>query len=290
MPEMTQFIGKRFAVSRRVEKICDTLEMSGSRRVRDTVFLDDLRCSGAVHGGCQAECRIYWKEAWLVKAEAGTNSISSSVEGVSALERLTEASTTVEGGDHDVFRCQATEAIRATEAIPSVFSPGQYARELSCGNIGAWEFISVAIRALSWKAGVMLGMNVGSRKRAPYVETAAKSRPREKTHTLEPGDWVEVKSADEIGTTLDAKGTNRGLQFSPCEMLPACGRRFRVRRQINKLIDEKTGRLLNIKNDCIALDGFVCNGRRSTGRWFCPRELYPYWRESWLTKIEPPQP
>src|SRR4051795_288261 len=69
MPEMLQYIGERFTVSKRVEKICDTICPIGSRRMRDTVFLEELRCDGSGHGGCQAECRIYWKEAWLTKVE-----------------------------------------------------------------------------------------------------------------------------------------------------------------------------------------------------------------------------
>ena len=71
MPEMIQYSGQRFTVSRRVEKICDTVSGSPpySRRMTDTVFLDDLRCDGSAHGGCQAGCRIYWKESWLRRVD-----------------------------------------------------------------------------------------------------------------------------------------------------------------------------------------------------------------------------
>ena len=69
MPEMLQYVGRRFTVSRRVEKICDTIAATGSRRMRDTVYLEDLRCDGSGHGGCQAGCRIYWKEAWLRRVD-----------------------------------------------------------------------------------------------------------------------------------------------------------------------------------------------------------------------------
>ena len=69
MPEMLQYVGRRFTVSRRVEKICDTIAATGSRRVYDTVYLEDLRCDGSGHGGCQAGCRIYWKEAWLRRVD-----------------------------------------------------------------------------------------------------------------------------------------------------------------------------------------------------------------------------
>ena len=65
MPEMLRHVGRRFTISTPVEKICDTITATGSRRMHDVVFLEDLRCDGSGHGGCQAGCRIYWKEAWL---------------------------------------------------------------------------------------------------------------------------------------------------------------------------------------------------------------------------------
>ena len=40
--------------------------------------------------------------------------------------------------------------------------------------------------------------------------------------------------------------------------------------------------MLKIPKDCLILEGAVCSGERSTGRWFCPREIYPFWREAWL--------
>ncbi len=47
MPEMLRHVGKRFTVTRRVEKICDTIANTGSRRMTDTVYLEDLRCDGS---------------------------------------------------------------------------------------------------------------------------------------------------------------------------------------------------------------------------------------------------
>jgi hypothetical protein len=291
MPEMLQFVGRRFTVSKRVEKICDTIKITGSRRMRDTVLLDDVRCDGSGHGGCQAECRIYWKEEWLVKVDPASASTKPTAQQPEELEHLTQSNTHAKDAPTDgpeVFRCQATEAFRATEPIPSVVSPGQYVREISCGNVGVGTFLEVAARAISWKVGVTLGMNVGSMLRVPVVEGAARTPEPPTAPPLQPGEWVEVRSAEEIGRTLDAKGTNRGLIFSPTEMLPACGKKFRVKRRVDKLIDEKTGRMINIKNDCIVLENIVCGGDRSPGRWFCPRELYPYWREAWLKRTDPP--
>ena len=37
--------------------------------MHSTVYLEDLRCDGSGHDGCQAGCKIYWKEAWLRRVE-----------------------------------------------------------------------------------------------------------------------------------------------------------------------------------------------------------------------------
>src|SRR5438105_4767859 len=70
MSEMVQMCGRRFVVDKRADKICDTMYMAGSRELPDTVFLEDLRCDGSGHDGCQAECRIFWKEAWLRRVDS----------------------------------------------------------------------------------------------------------------------------------------------------------------------------------------------------------------------------
>src|SRR5258707_14423278 len=70
MPEMLQYCGKRFRVFRRADKTCDTIADYRSRRMFDTVHLADLRCDGSAHGGCQAGCLVFWKEAWLKRVPA----------------------------------------------------------------------------------------------------------------------------------------------------------------------------------------------------------------------------
>ena len=61
MPEMLQFCGKRFRVYRRADRTCDTINNSGLRRLKDSVHLENIRCGGEAHGGCQARCLIFWK-------------------------------------------------------------------------------------------------------------------------------------------------------------------------------------------------------------------------------------
>ena len=47
--------------------------------------------------------------------------------------------------------------------------------------------------------------------------------------------------------------------------------------------------MVAMKDPCIILEGVVCKGRYSDYRMFCPRELYPYWREIWLERVDAPE-
>ena len=44
--------------------------------------------------------------------------------------------------------------------------------------------------------------------------------------------------------------------------------------------------MIELKNDCIVLEGFVCSGDQSASGLFCPREAYPLFREAWLRRVE----
>ena len=71
MPEMLQWCGRRFRVDKLALKLCDTIGWTGMYRMRNAVHLEGSRCDGQAHGGCQAGCIIYWKEAWLKRVPAG---------------------------------------------------------------------------------------------------------------------------------------------------------------------------------------------------------------------------
>src|SRR5262245_33341303 len=92
MVEMVRFCGQRFLVDKRADKICDTIGYTGSRCLPDTVLLGDLRCDGAEHGGCQAECRYFWKEAWLRRSEGPVSMPAEDQAAAAALrERVARA-------------------------------------------------------------------------------------------------------------------------------------------------------------------------------------------------------
>jgi hypothetical protein len=284
MPEMVKYAGQQFTVSHRVEKICDTVDGAVARRMRGTVFLEDLRCDGGGHGGCGARCRIYWKAAWLERIDDDRPQHRTASHDEA--QRLgTICNKTARSSDESgaVFRCQATEALRAT-APQTARALGQYVREISSGNITLGQFVSTAFRAVYLKIKFKLG-----NKNLLPLELPIKNCERIKPIALEPGDWVEVKSFNDIAKTLNGQASNRGLRFTH-EMLPACGKKFRVLDRVHRIIDEKTGRMIELKNDCFILEGLYCEGDRSPGRWFCPRQIYPYWRSAWLRPVPPPRP
>jgi hypothetical protein len=281
MPEMVPLTKRRFRVSRRVDKICDTVKATGSRRMHATVYLEDLRCDGSAHGGCQAGCRLYWKDAWLRRVDEGA--IDESNEGTVELEHLARAGThTVRevGGDRsEVWRCQATEAFNASAPLKTSNLP-QYWRELTNGNFGLLRFIGIATRGFVME----IARRVGLLKPLPLQGPGGQSKAPKRLD-VRPGDLVQVLSPTEIAATLDERGHNRGLSFDR-EMLPYCGRTFRVRDRVQRIVDDKTGRMLTIPKDCLILDGVVCSGERTAGSWFCPRQIYPFWREAWLRRVE----
>ena len=285
MPEMAAHVGRRYKVSRRVDKICDTIAATGCRRLHATVYLEDLRCSGAGHGGCQAGCKLYWNEAWLRRIDIRSDASHQSTEETTNLERLAQAGTRTTrdlgGKRSDVWRCQATEALNASEPLKAS-ELGQYWRELTNGNFGLFRFTAIAARGFVME----VASRVGLLKPLPLKGPKTKPPPPAPLN-LQPGDLVQVRSPIEIQASLDEIGLDRGLSFDR-EMLPYCGRTFRVKDRVHRIVDDKTGRMLNISKDCVILDGVVCSGECSTGRWFCPREIYAYWRESWLRRVDEP--
>jgi hypothetical protein len=317
MPEMLQYCGKRFRVYKRSDKSCDTITQTGSRRMHDTVHLDGIRCTGEAHGGCQATCLLYWKEAWLKRAstngagphrEAGcSGSCSATLEaqpGVPATHPLCTrllAATQVPGRNgasgQEHYRCQATEMLKASSPLPW-WDLRQDARDLRSGNVRPAEFIPVALRMAyialqrrlrrtrlrgGWRLATLLSSLIGSRWDFPEIGGPQTAGTPTLSLGLQPGELVRVKSKEEIVATLDSRQRNRGLWFD-AEMLPYCGGTYRVLKRVDRIIDEATGTLRVLPNPCVILEGVTCCAHLSDRRLFCPRSIYPYWREIWLTR------
>jgi hypothetical protein len=299
MPEMLEFCGRRFRVYKRADKVCDTIDWGTLRRMERAVHLEGVRCNGGAHAGCQAGCLIHWKEAWLKRvvdpSNASTVGVADQADDAHHIdastcteETLVEATRKNWDEEEEIFSCQATELIRATTSTIPWWSVGQYVRDVRSGNDGVGSVLRglfVGFFNKFQKANLRILPRltlIHSGRTYPFVLGKLSGRALSADLGLQPGELVEVKSKEEIFETLDERDRTRGLRFDG-EMLQYCGRRGRVLRRIQKIIDEKTGRMLSIDSDCIVIDGFICTGDYHRS---CPRAVYPYWRESWLKRVE----
>jgi hypothetical protein len=282
MPEMLEFFGGTFPVQVRVERACDTLKW-GVRRIPNTVMLDDLRCNGQAHAGCQAGCRLYWKEEWLRPASASPEPVARD-DAYAELEKL--VSQNVETGastiDEPIFRCQATDWFGASQTVPW-WSFRSFVREWTSGNVTFWRFLKTMVWIFFSEIGRRLHLipRAAFMPHDPSIDPVSSPPPR----GLELGSLVQVRSKGEIARTLDANGKNKGLWFDR-EMVAFCGKTFPIQAKVERFIDEKTGKLIQLKSDAYILNGVVCSGDRNEGKWFCRRAIYQYWREAWLRPID----
>jgi len=285
MSEMLQYCGRRFVVYRRAERICDTVNYSGIRRMPDTVLLSDLRCDGTGHDGCQAECRLFWKESWLRRIESSdpqTARDGDAASGVFAarLPECSKSTVEVDGKQVTTYSCQATCVPHASKHL-ALWDARSYMREFTSGNVPLGRLLRVTARAAVEEP--LRKLHLMPDIWLPGVGTG---KDPEELLNLQPGEWVQVKNRDEIAQFLSPEGRSRGMWFDR-EMLPYCGKKYQVRQRVSQFIDERDGRMKRIKN-CVTLEGVVCTGNLSLRRWFCPREIFPYWRESWLRRVTEP--
>lgn len=112
------------------------------------------------------------------------------------------------------------------------------------------------------------------------METAPKVQIKDPLN-LNVGDWVEVRSLNEIVKTLDDKGKFKGLYFMP-EMEEFCGRRFKIFKKAEKIKLESNGELRKLRSPSYFLEGVHCTGVFQGG---CDRACFHYWREEWLIKV-----
>ncbi len=317
MPEMFQHCGQHFRVFKRAHKTCDPPNGLGGRRMAGAVHLEDVRCDGQAHGGCQAGCLVFWKEAWLKRVsevgepprESLTAShrstevqVSGSIGSCSERDvwagafRPTDAAAVAE----PVYVCQSTQVSSATEPLPW-WDLRQYVEDYTSGNVRLSQMLA-ALLFTAYMNLAEVGIGLGSAMRwaydrfqtlrggTPYpcrVGKISNGKPTPSAKLdLRPGERVRVRNYQDILATLNERSHNRGMYFDP-EEVPFCGGTYEVLRRVEKIIDERTGKMLHLKGDAIILKGVVCEARYAKCRRFCPRSIYPYWRELWLERESP---
>lgn len=301
-PEMLAFCGRRMRVAKVAHKTCDTINKTGGRRMKDTVHLEGARCNGKEHGGCQADCVFFWKEAWLKRPSDGAlfpvSHVAAQCSDV-ALLRATCAPGD-EDSDNPSWVCQTTALYDATTPL-SPWDIRQYVRDVLSGNHSTWDMAKLLMfsgyrKIVSFGIGyraLISAYNSLQRLRGgkPYPIVAGRIPVGQPTPTedldLAPGEWVQVKSPEEICATINANGFNRGMRFD-MEMLRYSGERYRVQMRVECLINEQTGKMMHMKNSCIQLEDVYCRAGCTPERLGCPRGSNTYWREIWLRRTDGP--
>jgi hypothetical protein len=102
---------------------------------------------------------------------------------------------------------------------------------------------------------------------------------------LRAGDWVEVRSAEEILRALDARGSVENLPFMP-EMLQFCGRRFRVQAVAHKTCDTVLNAGGRRMQRTVHLQELRCNG---SAHGDCQAACLLFWKTDWLKKVDQAQ-
>ena len=268
MPEMEEYCGRRFRVLRRAEKTCIEFP-GGGYKIRefcgnDVVVLAGLRCNGAAHDGCQRQCLLFWKEAWLKTAEENASSSPSSPG------TLRPKMKTMSGPRR--YFCQATELATATNPMTRLRILMKCYFDIRSGSRGAWEMAGLVVGPL-WRkitARIPRRRLKGNLTRTPLGDL-----------NLQAGEWVQIKTEEEIAKTLDGKGRNRGLS---CDfgMTQYSGGSYQVRTRLDRMISEATGEMKQV-NGTVILEGLNCLCWNTLGG--CPRQDYIYWRELWLERI-----
>jgi hypothetical protein len=314
MPEMLRYCGKRLRVVKRAHKTCDTVNSTGGRWLGNAVHLEGARCDGEHHGGCQAECLIFWWEDWLKRVpENGEGALpagpgetaeqGSSRQGPCSERELLAGALIPDAlpAAEPVYVCQATQLPRATKLL-RWWDPRQYLEDYLSGNVGLWSMFCGFIYAVSYR---LCESRIGYRLRfralydrfqklrggVLFPRKSGKIPLSEKTPSctldLKVGELVKVKSYDEILATVNIHNKNRGMFFD-AEMVPFCGGTYRVLKRVGRIVDEKTGKMNNFKSEAIMLENVCCRSRYSDRRMFCPRAIYSLWKEIWLERVPSP--
>lgn len=276
MPEMEAWCGRQARVFRRVDKIFDWITLSGLRRMRDTVILEGLRCDGGHHNGCQADCPMLWKEAWLRRASMKRKPTATRVSDSSAQLNLCQFTKRIDIETSEPrFVCQLTKLPEATTPTPW-HNPRNLLRELFNGNIRIGPLVTFAaihiFNSIQRRCGSV---------RFPFLKPAQFQVTPQAALDLQPGELVRIKSKHEIEQTLNSQFKNRGLWFDG-EMTRFCGGTYRVLARVDRQIDERTGKFITFTNPCIALDGVTATAEYHE---FAPLDERIYWREIWLERV-----
>lgn len=103
--------------------------------------------------------------------------------------------------------------------------------------------------------------------------------------SLQAGDWVRVRSLEEIEATLDRWKELKGCAFLEY-MSQYCGTTQQVLQPVERFLDERDYKVKKVKG-LVLLKDVICRGTPVFGR--CDRCCHLFWRMEWLEKVDAPE-
>jgi len=301
MPEMLELCGRQFRVHASAHKICDSTWYKLGRYLEDSVFLEDLRCDGSAHDGCQAKCSLIFKLAWLKPASPQRDWGLPPPAAVSGRDVAWLQTTTrrIDEKGQPVYRCQTTDYLGAT-CTYRPFDISILIADLRSGNVRLRELARGLLLLIVW--------NITSNTRilwrfwnglygrlhrffygtpSPHISgTIPKDQPTPDLRlNLQEGELVRVRRLEDIQPTLNVANRNRGLGYS-AELSPYSGGTYKVAKRVTRIIHERTFVMTEMKNPCIMLEGVFCKARYHPEAILCPKRVPLYFREAWLERVD----
>jgi hypothetical protein len=275
MGKMAQYCGTKGQVLRRVNWVYDECSRK-MLKCKGIVVLKNLVCDGKRMLGdreCGRCCSYFWKEEWLEKtAEEGLRNYASN------------ASSRVQDKDREDAACipdQPDEQHSADEK--SVIC--QYTRMTSMGR--AFNRIEEAEQFLM-RIGPALGRRVSS-----YREKLTGKRGKSRSGApeagenmkapIQEGELVRILPYERIKSTLDERGTYKGLGFLE-NAKQFCGGTYKVLK-IPEFVLDQGGEKVNKCRNLIILEGPTCDGKGTVLEEGCDRSCLHYWKTDWLEKV-----
>lgn len=299
MPEMFQYCGRRIRVSSSAHKTCGPDNGNYvALQTRNLVHLGN-RCDGSAHDGCQNFCQFFWHTDWLRAADAaaGAASAARSNRGGCTYDDVVAATRAPDKNGAKCYSCQAL-ALKSYTRPLKVWDARAYWKALATRNHTVSELVGGLTFALFCKIAGPYGERFGLRRAYDAVQALRGGERFPRRHglvragtqtpvsklDLKEGDHVRIKSHQDILETLTYDGKNRGMYFD-AELVPFCGRVFRVKAVVERFIDEEVGVMRHMKTPAVILDNVYCLSIYTGKRAFCTRGYYSWWREAWLERV-----
>jgi hypothetical protein len=126
---------------------------------------------------------------------------------------------------------------------------------------------------------------VARRRRVPRPTAPPPVHPEGHVLGLRAGEWVSVRSIEDIKASLDARGCLGRTRFLQ-GMWKFSGKRFQVLKRIENVVDYRTGDMWRVR-DTVVLTGVYCERDRSEDRR-CEQTCFYFWKEAWLERCDAP--